>query len=112
MLQAPGAFVVSAALTDRRNYIVVALVRQLKRYRLRVISIQEYYAYMPKGLTTQEAADRLGVTPGRIRHMVLAGRLPAERFGRSLVFRESDLDRLRDRKPGRPPGKKRPSRKS
>lgn len=55
-----------------------------------------------KLLTTQEAADRLGVTSARIRAMILAGRLPAEKFGHVHMVREEDLALVADRKPGRP----------
>lgn len=55
-----------------------------------------------KMLTTQEAAERLGITDARIRAMILSGRLPAEKFGRAHVIREEDLKLVEDRKPGRP----------
>ncbi len=43
------------------------------------------------------------MTDSRIRHLVLEGRLPAEKFGRDLVIRERDLRLVEDRKVGRPP---------
>jgi excisionase family DNA binding protein len=55
-----------------------------------------------KLLTTQEAAERLGVTSVRVRAMILAGRLPAEKFGHVHMIREEDLALVADRKPGRP----------
>jgi excisionase family DNA binding protein len=55
-----------------------------------------------KLLTTQEAAERLGVTSARIRAMILAGRLPAEKFGHVHMVREEDLALVANRKPGRP----------
>lgn len=58
---------------------------------------------MSNMLTTKEAAARLGITAGRVRQMVLAGQLPAQKFGRDLVIAESDLNLVEDRKPGRPP---------
>jgi excisionase family DNA binding protein len=57
---------------------------------------------MSNMLTTKEAAARLGITAGRVRQMVLAGQLPAQKFGRDLVIAESDLNLVEDRKPGRP----------
>ncbi len=54
-------------------------------------------------LTTEEAAVQLEVTPARVRQMIIAGRLPAQRFGRSHMILESDLQLLEGRKPGRPP---------
>lgn len=58
-----------------------------------------------RALTTEEAAARLGITPARVRQMIIAGRLPAQRFGRSHMILESDLQLVEDRKPGRPPKK-------
>jgi excisionase family DNA binding protein len=58
---------------------------------------------MSTSLTTQQAAEKLGVTVSRVRQLVLDGRLPAEKFGRDLVIKESDLKRVEDRRPGRPP---------
>jgi len=55
-----------------------------------------------KLLTTEEAAERLGVTSVRVRAMILAGRLPAEKFGHVHMIREEDLALVADRKPGRP----------
>jgi len=54
-------------------------------------------------LTTEEAATHLGVTSARVRQMIIAGRLPAQRFGRSHMILESDLQLLEGRHPGRPP---------
>ena len=56
-----------------------------------------------KLLTTQEAAEKLGVTSTRIRAMILSGRLPAEKFGHVHMIKEEDLALVADRKPGRPP---------
>lgn len=58
---------------------------------------------MSTSLTTQQAAAKLGVTVSRVRQLVLNGRLPAEKFGRDLVIKESDLKLVEDRRPGRPP---------
>ncbi len=54
-------------------------------------------------LTAQQVAERLGVTVRRVQAMIKDGRLPASRFGRALVIRESDLALVADRKAGRPP---------
>ena len=56
-------------------------------------------------LTTKDAAERLGVTTVRVCAMITAGRLPAERFGRAYMIKESDLKLVEGRKPGRPPQK-------
>jgi excisionase family DNA binding protein len=53
-------------------------------------------------LTTEQVAERLGVGPRRVQAMVKSGRLPASRFGRALMIKESDLALVADRKPGRP----------
>jgi excisionase family DNA binding protein len=54
-------------------------------------------------LTTEQAADRLGVTPARVRVLIREGRLPAQSFGRAHMINEDDLKLVEDRKPGRPP---------
>lgn len=56
-----------------------------------------------KLLTTQEAAERLGVSVRRVTELITSGRLPAERFGRAYMIDDSDLKFVEDRKPGRPP---------
>ena len=69
--------------------------------------------------TTKEAATELGITPGRVRQMVLNGSLPAQKFGRDLMIKADDLEKARTRQtePGRPPnppkptGKKKPAKK-
>jgi excisionase family DNA binding protein len=58
---------------------------------------------MSSPITTKEAADRLGVSPARVRQLVLAGNLPAEKFGRDLMIKASDLKLVEDRPMGRPP---------
>jgi excisionase family DNA binding protein len=55
-------------------------------------------------LTTKEAARAMGLTPSRIRQFYLEGRLPGTKKGRDLYFHSRDLDRVRDRRPGRPSG--------
>jgi excisionase family DNA binding protein len=54
-------------------------------------------------LTTEEAAERLGVTVGRVRQLIVSGRLPAQKFGHLHSIRETDLKLVEGRKPGRPP---------
>jgi excisionase family DNA binding protein len=53
-------------------------------------------------LTTEEVAGRLGVTATRVRAMIAAGRLPAEKYGVVYLIKESDLKLVEDRKVGRP----------
>ena len=59
---------------------------------------------MEKGLlTTKEVAERLGVTQSRVRALIQSGRLPSQQYGRDHLIKESDLNLVQDRKPGRPP---------
>lgn len=53
-------------------------------------------------LTTKETAEKLGISTGRVRQMVLAGQLQAEKFGRDLMINEAGLENVSDRKAGRP----------
>lgn len=53
-------------------------------------------------LTTNQAAAELGVTAGRVRAMIIAGRLKATTFNGVWMIAPRDLDKVRDRKPGRP----------
>jgi excisionase family DNA binding protein len=55
-------------------------------------------------LTTEEAAQRLGVTPARVRQMILSGQLPARKFAKVHMIDAGDLELVKDRpKAGRPP---------
>ncbi len=57
-------------------------------------------------LTTRQAAAELGVTDSRVRQLIIDGKLPAQRFGRSHMIRRSDLKRVEVRNVGRPPKEK------
>lgn len=57
---------------------------------------------MPDDLTTNEAADILNITPRRVRALINAGRLPAEKHGRDWAIEPEDLELVKVRKPGRP----------
>ena len=57
---------------------------------------------MDELLTTQQAAERLGITDGRVRQLILEGRLPSIKFGRSNVIRTADLALVEGIKRGRP----------
>ncbi len=54
--------------------------------------------------TTTEAAEALDVTPARVRQMILAGEMLAEKKGRDLLIPESQIEKAKGRKttPGRP----------
>ena len=54
-------------------------------------------------ISTKEAAERLGVSVLRVQQLIWAERLPAQKFGRDYMIKESDLKLVEDRKPGRPP---------
>lgn len=53
-------------------------------------------------LTTLQAAEKLGVTAGRVRQMIVDGQLPATKMGRDNFIKESDLKLVEGRKVGRP----------
>lgn len=55
-------------------------------------------------LTAKQVAEKLGISPGRVRQLVAEKRLPATKFGNSLMILKSDLHLIRERKrTGRPP---------
>jgi excisionase family DNA binding protein len=56
-------------------------------------------------LTTQQAAESLGVSQRRVRALIASGRLRAHQVGRTWVIRPSSVAALRrmGRRPGRPP---------
>jgi excisionase family DNA binding protein len=57
-------------------------------------------------LTTQQAAERLGISQPRIYQLISEGRLPAQKIGRDYVIAEKDLKLAENRpSPGRPPKK-------
>ena len=56
-------------------------------------------------LSTDEAAHEIGVSPGRIRQYILAGRLLAEKHGGKLWVRRDVAKSFRRNPPGRPPKK-------
>lgn len=43
-------------------------------------------------LTTEYAAEYLGVTPSRIRQFILENRLKSKKFGRDHLIKKSDLE--------------------
>ena len=55
-----------------------------------------------KLLSVKEAAAILGVNHQRVQVLITQDRLPAQKIGNSYVIKESDLERVKDRKPGRP----------
>ena len=59
------------------------------------ISIMDY-------VTVRQASEKLGITVGRVHHLIKAGRLRAEMLGFQYVIRIVDLKAVESRKPGRP----------
>ena len=57
---------------------------------------------MKELLTTQEAAEELGVTDSRVRQLIIDGKLPAQKFGRSHMIKRSDLKDVAIGNRGRP----------
>ncbi len=57
---------------------------------------------MDKILTTKQAGKKLNVNASRVRQLILAGRLPAQKFGSSWMIKEKDLVKVADRKVGNP----------
>ena len=55
-----------------------------------------------KILSTAEAAELLGVSPRRIRALIKADKLPAEKFGTAYMINEKDLAKVKVRTTGRP----------
>lgn len=53
-------------------------------------------------ISTEEAARRLGITPRRVRALILAERLPALKVARDWLIEEANLDLVKDRPVGRP----------
>lgn len=57
-----------------------------------------------KLISTDEAAERLGVSGRRVRQLIDEGKLPAQYVGGGYVIDESELDKVKVYgKPGRPP---------
>lgn len=63
---------------------------------------------MKNYLTTGQAAVYLGVSPSRIRQLILEGRLKSQKLGRDHIISESDISYFAKhgkKKRGRPPKK-------
>ena len=60
-----------------------------------VMLFYELYFGCYELFTTKETAEKLGISTGRIRQMVLAGQLHAEKFGRELMISEADIKAVR-----------------
>ena len=53
-------------------------------------------------LTTREVAEILKISMRRVCALVESGNLPSKQYGRDHLIKESDLEFVKDRKPGRP----------
>jgi site-specific DNA-methyltransferase (adenine-specific) len=63
---------------------------------------------MSKYLTTEEAAEFLGVTPSRIRQLISEERIKSEKYGRDHLIQEEEVKYFAKegrKKRGRPPKK-------
>jgi excisionase family DNA binding protein len=56
-------------------------------------------------LTTAQVAEKLGITPRRVRALITAGRLKGRKIGRDYLVDSRQLDRFTPQPPGRPAGK-------
>ena len=66
----------------------------------------------PLLLTTAEAGALLGISAIRVRQLIAAGRLAAQKVGRDFLIEPGDLDAVRYRPTGRPPKNGREPRKT
>jgi len=58
-------------------------------------------------ITVHQAADKLGVTPGRVRQLITTGRIKARYLtSRMMLIDVRELAKVKNRKPGRPWPKK------
>ncbi len=53
-------------------------------------------------LTVKQAAEILRISDRRVRQLILEGRLPATKFTNAWMIKKKDLEKVQDRKPGRP----------
>jgi excisionase family DNA binding protein len=63
---------------------------------------------MTEKITSAQAAKILGISPGRVRQLVLAGELASEKFGRDHLFDRTAIDEYQQRR--RPIGRPRKAR--
>ena len=57
---------------------------------------------IPGYLTTKQAAEKLGISVGRVQQFIANKRLPAIKVGHTNLVKESDLELVENRKRGRP----------
>jgi excisionase family DNA binding protein len=61
-------------------------------------------------ITVQQAAASLKLSRSRVQALIASGRLPAEKVGMQYLIKPADLDKVKDRKPGRPRTARKPSK--
>ena len=90
----PGCLLIDLAI----KYTDIRMVNQVDSGPER-----EYFAAMAK-LSTQEAADRLGISQRRVLALIQSGKLKATRVGGVWIIDERTVEAFRklDRPPGRP----------
>jgi excisionase family DNA binding protein len=59
-----------------------------------------------QSIGTGEASEILNISRSRIARLIREGRLPAQKVGSTWVIKPSDLELVRERKPGFPKGRK------
>jgi excisionase family DNA binding protein len=64
--------------------------------------VSDIFLIMGNKLTTQQAAEILGVSRQWVTKLITDKRLPAEYWGRDLVIDEDDLDKIEWKPLGRP----------
>ena len=55
--------------------------------------------------STNEAAELAGLTPGRVRQLILAGYITPEKIGRDHILTLADVEKLKARRSHRGPDK-------
>jgi hypothetical protein len=74
-----------------------------RRFLLDLLIHNHVVIIMRMELTTAQAAAKLGISQGRVRQLVLAGRIKARHLtSRMLLIDTKELGKVRNRKPGRP----------
>ncbi len=53
-------------------------------------------------LTTMEVANELNLSDARVRQLIYAKKLPAQKFGNTHIIKREDLKLIESRKNGRP----------
>jgi len=68
---------------------------------LEILNIREKWRWQLGELNTKQVADRLGISEPRVRVLALERRV-GRKFSAIWIFAESDVEKLRPKKTGRP----------